>query len=60
VRRLGSEERAKELKAALVSTIPLVRMAAPAEIADFVAYLASPGASFITGASLAIDGGYCA
>lgn len=30
------------------------------EMADFVAYLASPGASFITGASLAIDGGYAA
>jgi 3-oxoacyl-[acyl-carrier protein] reductase len=30
------------------------------EIADFVAYLAGPGASFITGASLAIDGGYAA
>jgi 3-oxoacyl-[acyl-carrier protein] reductase len=30
------------------------------EIADFVAYLASPGASFITGASLAIDGGHAA
>jgi 3-oxoacyl-[acyl-carrier protein] reductase len=28
------------------------------EIADFVAYLASPGASYITGASLAVDGGY--
>jgi 3-oxoacyl-[acyl-carrier protein] reductase len=31
-----------------------------AGIADFLAYLASPGASFITGASLAIDGGYAA
>ena len=27
------------------------------EIADFVAYLASPGASFITGANLAVNGG---
>lgn len=30
------------------------------EIADFVAYLAGPGASFITGAGLHIDGGYAA
>jgi 3-oxoacyl-[acyl-carrier protein] reductase len=30
------------------------------EIADFVAYLASPGASYLTGASLPIDGGYAA
>lgn len=40
--------------------IALQRYAQPGEIADFVAYLASPGASFITGASLAIDGGYAA
>jgi 3-oxoacyl-[acyl-carrier protein] reductase len=40
--------------------IALERYARVDEIADFVAYLASPGASFITGASLAIDGGYAA
>ena len=40
--------------------IALQRYAQPDEIADFVAYLASPGASFITGAGLAIDGGYAA
>ena len=40
--------------------IALQRYAQADEIADFVAYLASPGASFITGASLAIDGGYAA
>lgn len=40
--------------------IALQRYAQADEIADFVAYLASPGASFITGASLPIDGGYAA
>jgi 3-oxoacyl-[acyl-carrier protein] reductase len=30
------------------------------EIADFVAYLASPGAGYITGADLKVDGGYTA
>ena len=42
------------------SFMALARYASPAEIADFVAYLASPGSSFITGASLRIDGGYAA
>jgi 3-oxoacyl-[acyl-carrier protein] reductase len=30
------------------------------EIAGLVAYLASPEAAFVTGASLTIDGGYAA
>jgi 3-oxoacyl-[acyl-carrier protein] reductase len=45
------------------STLPFIalqRYARPEEIASFVAYLASPEASFITGASLLADGGYAA
>jgi NAD(P)-dependent dehydrogenase (short-subunit alcohol dehydrogenase family) len=41
----------------LRSTIPLGRLADPAEIASLVAYLASGGSSFVNGASIAIDGG---
>jgi 3-oxoacyl-[acyl-carrier protein] reductase len=40
------------------ATMALKRSAQPEEIANFVAYLAGPEASFITGASLLIDGGY--
>lgn len=40
--------------------VALQRYGHPDEIASFVAYLASPEASFITGASLLADGGYAA
>lgn len=42
------------------SYIALERYAHVDEIADSVAYLASPGASYITGANIAVDGGYSA
>ena len=39
---------------------PLGRIAEPQEIAEAILYLASPGASFVTGAALPVDGGITA
>ena len=43
---------------ALAELVPLGRVAQPMEIAGLVAYLASPAAAHMTGASLTLDGGY--
>lgn len=50
----------EKLMAQLVRAIPLGRAAEPTEIAPTILFLASPAASYITGASFVVDGGYLA
>jgi 3-oxoacyl-[acyl-carrier protein] reductase len=47
----------EEQKEALLKQIPLNRLGKPAEIAAAVAFLASPGAAYITGFTLDVNGG---
>jgi 3-oxoacyl-[acyl-carrier protein] reductase len=44
-------------RAALATRIPLARLGAPADVANAVAFLASPGAGYITGETLNVNGG---
>ncbi|MCY4017174.1 MAG: 3-oxoacyl-ACP reductase FabG [Gammaproteobacteria bacterium] len=46
-----------EVRASVAAATPLRREGEAREVADLVAYLASPASSFITGASLDINGG---
>ncbi len=46
-----------EQRKALLGQIPLDRLGDPAEIAQAVAFLASPGAAYITGETLHVNGG---
>jgi NAD(P)-dependent dehydrogenase (short-subunit alcohol dehydrogenase family) len=49
-----------ENKAALVSTVPLKRLGTPEEIAEVIAFVGSAAASYMTGASIPVDGGMLA
>jgi NAD(P)-dependent dehydrogenase (short-subunit alcohol dehydrogenase family) len=52
----GTEQR----KAGLVAGVPLQRVGTPEEVAQAIVFVASDKASFMTGASIAVDGGMAA
>lgn len=53
-------EQGKVDEAVLARRTPMGRLGAPEEVAEAAVYLASDGASFITGAVLTVDGGWMA
>jgi 3-oxoacyl-[acyl-carrier protein] reductase len=52
-----TKEHARPFYDSILSTIPWGRMGTPEEVADVVVFLASPRASWITGACIVVDGG---
>ena len=50
----------EKVKAEVKERIPVRRLGAPEDIADLVCYLAGPGAGYLTGQVIAVDGGLTA
>lgn len=57
-RHVGLPEENSQARQIFTNLHPMKRIASPEEIASAVVFLASDGASFITGANLAADGGW--
>jgi 3-oxoacyl-[acyl-carrier protein] reductase len=53
-----SQEWSEEKRRQIVEAIPMKRLGQPGEVAEAVVFLASDGASFITGQILDVNGGY--
>ena len=54
---LQPERESPEIFKMVMGRNPLGRMGTPEEVANAVAFLASPAAGFITGTNLVVDGG---
>jgi NAD(P)-dependent dehydrogenase (short-subunit alcohol dehydrogenase family) len=52
--------RAGEWPPPILASVPIARIGEPEDIARAIAWLASPAASYITGATLPVDGGFLA
>jgi 3-oxoacyl-[acyl-carrier protein] reductase len=48
---------AEAARAALLAQVPLGRLGSPEDVAQAVAFLASPGAAYVTGETLHVNGG---
>jgi len=57
---IGEQPDPVAFRAGIVATIPLGKLATPEDVAEAVLFLAADAAAQITGASLAVDGGYTA
>ena len=56
--KMIAEGQGEELNAMLKTLVPMGRMGRPEEIADAVLWLCSSAASYVTGQSISVDGGY--
>jgi len=56
--KMIAEGQGPELDAMLKAHVPMGRMGRPEEIADAVLWLCSSAASYVTGQSISVDGGY--
>ena len=55
---IASMDHPEEKAAEVAASIPLGRIAEPHDVAAVVAFLASPEASYLTGVSIPVEGGY--
>jgi NAD(P)-dependent dehydrogenase (short-subunit alcohol dehydrogenase family) len=60
VKRLPEEPGGPEYLEVIKAAHPMGRLGEPSEVAEAILFLASDRASFITGAILAVDGGFLA
>ena len=56
--KMIAEGQGEELNAMLKTLVPMGRMGRPEEIADAVLWLCSSAATYVTGQSISVDGGY--